>query len=617
MNKVLVKRLITWFIISIYIFSVTSFLYSIAVKNPKSRNFIILSVMLFIQVMVMISYGNEKSGFHIDEVWQYETSNSNFNYDGEWRDGADKAGTSNFDSVYGAHSYKSLYDNWDASDIIKNILTVPEEEKFDFIRMYKTIETDVHPPLYFTIIHILSSLYPGTISKWFGLVPNIIFFVLGVIVLYKISCNIFEDNMLKWYTVILWCFSVGAITSVVFLRMYVLLTLTALLFVYGYLKYVYDQKITVKTILVMFLLTYLGCISQYYFLVFAFFFTAYECLKRLFLKDYKNMILFGFSVLMGVVMLFITFPNSIYDLFFGARGAQAVEILDITKSKDSNIIEDIVNYIDVVSNQLFADGLLVGILLPYQIFILLFAILFYAVIIYMLNLYVFKIKLVKEEKLKIRCNLRIPLDTKFDIPNTLFLSKLAPIIMSIVSYFIFISIIAPYIVERYVVLTFPLICLLFVYFFDKFIGILKLKYGKIILPIIIFIIISYSSLNIEIDFLYPEHEGYYYVVEENSDIPAIYLPKNDCMYVTLAFPYISQYDNLLISNYYELEEQSLNTKIENMDKIMLHIQSRSRQNSNTIPNDIKLDTIKDFLGYNEIEVLYISDEIVCRLSDPI
>jgi hypothetical protein len=143
-------------------------------KQKISRwSVVILIAILCLQVVFMGYFGNLKQGFHEDEMATYTLSN------------------------YGQgfyHRTSELENTWVDSDILQDVLSVSGEEKFDYKMVYENQESDVHPPMYYFIIHTLSSLFEGRFTKWIGIAPNMFFCVLSSVMVFFIARRLMKND---------------------------------------------------------------------------------------------------------------------------------------------------------------------------------------------------------------------------------------------------------------------------------------------------------------------------------------------------------------------------------------------------------------------------------------
>ena len=169
-------------------------------RVEKTNIYIIFVVILCIQVLFMLYYCNMKKGYFVDEIWSYGLSNSYYHAQLE--------------------DNNSLENVKISSELFKKYLTVDEGKNFKFGSVVNNQMHDAHPPLFYMVLHSVSSLFTGTFSKWFGLIPNIIYFVIVMFLLLKISQCVSDNNIFFIAVQVLYGFSIGAINSVTYIRMY-------------------------------------------------------------------------------------------------------------------------------------------------------------------------------------------------------------------------------------------------------------------------------------------------------------------------------------------------------------------------------------------------------------
>lgn len=240
-------------------------------RLSKGKSEIFAIILVLAQILVICFFSAEKIGYHIDEIFTYELSNSTSGNN-------DILGTINHDEKFGR--------DWFSGDEIRSYLVVDDGERFRYSSVLANQEADVHPPLYYLIFHTVCSFFPGVFSKWFGLSINIIFFIVIDILLYFLAKKLSNNGNVAILSVAIYGFSVGAINTVTFIRMYALLTLWVVLFVYLHLplqnlshieKWHVKAKIPIKFWIPLAIVTILGTLTQYYFLIFAFFFCVCWC----------------------------------------------------------------------------------------------------------------------------------------------------------------------------------------------------------------------------------------------------------------------------------------------------------------------------------------------------
>ena len=272
--------------------------------SSKIEKFLLL-LMLISQVCLVVYYGQGKQGLFIDEWWSYNISNA-----------------TNF--IFGdASSYvlKIIPQNFWLSAV-----TVQPDDAFNFAQVWKNSAIDVHPPLYYGLLHFVSSFTPTHYSIWQGLVINIFFFVLSQYILYKIAKILFEDRLYRLLVVFLFGFSIGVFDLVLTIRMYMLLTFTTLACLWLNLRVIQTEDNKVLSLIAM--IHVFGLLTNYCYAVFAFVTSLFVGLHFLFNKKMLMLIKFIFAGLFSLLFSYIIFPNWVAQFFgTGYRGREALGAL--------------------------------------------------------------------------------------------------------------------------------------------------------------------------------------------------------------------------------------------------------------------------------------------------
>ena len=105
-------------------------------KQKSSRIELILLIIIFVTQAFFLGYfGNLKMGYHEDEMATFTLAN--------YPDGF-------------ISRTEELMNTWTAGSTWMDILTVSAEECFDYEMVYSNQESDVHPPIYYYVIHTVS-----------------------------------------------------------------------------------------------------------------------------------------------------------------------------------------------------------------------------------------------------------------------------------------------------------------------------------------------------------------------------------------------------------------------------------------------------------------------------
>lgn len=286
------------------------------IKSAK-RLFPAVFILTLILALIMSIYVcSQKNQWYIDEVWTYGLSNSYekpFLFEWVYNAAPDEG---IYEPRLGLDDLKGEFMNmWQKGDAYKDYLTVQSGEGFAYDTVFSNQANDVHPPFYYLIIHTICSFFPDTYSKWFVFVPNILFYIISLVLLYKVSYTLTESRAKGIITMIFWGFSCGAIKNLVFGRMYMLLTLLILSLLLIHIIVLKKGEFTFKNTIPLIFISLAGFLTQYYFYFFAFFSAAVTCFIFLGKKKWKSLFIYAGSMLFSVGAAIIIFPATLTHVF--------------------------------------------------------------------------------------------------------------------------------------------------------------------------------------------------------------------------------------------------------------------------------------------------------------
>ena len=256
-------------------------------------------------MMAAVYFCCQKKGFHEDEYYSYYSTSR----------------------TYGLF----VEDNtWAEHDDYYREFVVLENQGFQYALVKQVQSWDVHPPVYYWILHTICSLFPGQFSKWFGLIINLAAFGTSMFLLYILALQVTKhDEKLSFLICFFYGLTPAVMSSVTFIRMYALLTVFVLLcaVLHIYVIERYSGKLPfVKFLLPVAVVTYLGFLTQYYYFIFLFFMAAAFCMYLLWRdKNLWNCIRYGCSLAVSMILAYLTYPVCLGQMFRGQRGAQATD----------------------------------------------------------------------------------------------------------------------------------------------------------------------------------------------------------------------------------------------------------------------------------------------------
>ncbi len=252
-----------------------------------------------------------KQGFHEDEFYTYySTARTNGFYveDGKWMD----------------------------RETMRNEFVVLPGERFRYGLVKQVQSWDVHPPMYYWVFHTMASLVPGVFSKWIGLSVNLFFHGINLILLTCLSYLAGgRDRKIAYFTTFVFGLTPAAISGVVFIRMYEMLTTFVLLCALLHVRAVqrpkgetaWAEKLSfARFLLFTAIVTYVGFLTQYYYFIFLFYMALAFCAYLLWRdRNLYRCLWYAASQAAAFVLAYLTYPCCLGQMFRGQRGAQATE----------------------------------------------------------------------------------------------------------------------------------------------------------------------------------------------------------------------------------------------------------------------------------------------------
>ena len=291
----------------------------------KNLHYTPLVIAVFASVLVSVLFSFYKSGYHIDEVWTYGLANSYHKpfLDGNGRDD---------DSIH-----------MSSGDVYTKYLTTDSSDRFKFESVVYNQERDVHPPLFYFVIHLISSIFPGEFNKWIGIVPNLLYLVITLIFIYLITQKLTSNKLLPVISTLLYGLSVGAVDTSTYIRMYMMMTMFVTIFSYLHIKLVVDKAYNTKLLIALSLTTFLGIFTQYYFIIFAAVVGILTFIYLLISKQFNRLWKYCLAMLTALIAMLLIYPTA-YKTMFGLNELQiaynhAQHAISAMESSDSSLMQ--------------------------------------------------------------------------------------------------------------------------------------------------------------------------------------------------------------------------------------------------------------------------------------
>lgn len=305
-------------------------------------------IVIFVISAVMTFFMTKKEGFHEDEMFSY--GSSNYAYDNVYRPYGKEDETNIFvkekimngniiqNLKYYLIDHRDIKDEtlasiksefvptWRSSDEANDYLTIQPKNALNYGMVYYNQSRDIHPPLFYFLVHTVSIFFVGHFSKYIIFSINLIFMILS---LWTIK-NIFEKLDKKHLIVpalILYGFSMGAISTVIFQRMYSMLNFFVLMFISANIDIIkkdfdIDKKLWNKLTWIVLL----GFWTQYYFCIVAGVVAVLVLIGVIRKQGKQGAITYILKYLKMAVIGVLLYPLSINHIFFSYRGVGKAEM---------------------------------------------------------------------------------------------------------------------------------------------------------------------------------------------------------------------------------------------------------------------------------------------------
>ena len=547
----------------------------------KLKNNKLTLIAVILSVITMFYYIDKKQGYHEDEMFSY--GSSNYKYDNVYRNYGYAQG--NMDILYreviGSHDINKLITflkdkpnnnypefsknevlfkevpTWKSNKDAHDYLTIGKGDVFNYRSVYINQAFDVHPPLFYFCMHLVSSIFYGKFTKYIGFTLNMIFF-LGTLYFLDKICKRLGKSKISAPTILLYGLSIGAISTVSFHRMYMMLTFFSIWYFYLTVDLIKNDY-TIKKKWPWILCILGGFLTQYYFCIYIVLVFILNAIYLLFKKEYQKVGKYLLVHVIPAVIGIIFYPVSIYQIFFSYRGLGA---------------ED--NGRSLLTNLKYYNNALLKMFSLEKIFTLVVCFLFMG-----MGYFFGKNKTLKNKKLLL--NLFIPM----------------------ILFIVVVAKIAPFLGEnytsRYIMLLFPLFALLLVYLFNIFYD------NKYFTTISILIILGISLVGIKTSnpvYLYTDYAKSIELAKDNKTMPFIYVYDNYFTHLS-SMPEFNIYEKHLIlnNNIYDYSLLKNDEVLKNNDSIIVCVK-------NWLDKDSVIKKILANTDYNqEKEILYLNSDV--------
>lgn len=319
-------------------------------------------LVLIMVLAVQIFFVTQKEGYHLDEMLSFEMANAEYNpwivptqpqgrlakfmqeevygetigetagnFIGVVKDVIQNRGGSKL-LTYQADVYEEPV--WIGREAFQAYITTGQRDQFNLVSVYFNVKDDCHPPVFYMLLHLVSSVFPGKVFAWMGCLINLCTLVgVGVCIMaggmLLEKYGIFPEGMgKKWgiLSAVFYGFSAGAVATTLLIRMYGVLTFCCVLTLYFHVKKWLEGNFDKKN-KGLIAITVIGFLTQYFFLFYCILLAAVTVILLWWKKRKQEALYYIRSMVIAAVFGICMFPFAIADVLSGERGVQAFENL--------------------------------------------------------------------------------------------------------------------------------------------------------------------------------------------------------------------------------------------------------------------------------------------------
>lgn len=273
-----------------------------------------LVLFLLLLTAIIIFFGCRKLDYNIDEIANYGLSNHVVGKDADIEYGKVYTGLGPF----------------------KDFVEVKDGERFDYRNVYHNQWEDVHPPLYYGVLHTICSFFPNSYSIWYGIGLNIFWMWCIVILLYKLFMRMTNNSYLTMGILLAYGTTPMFINTILFIRMYAQLAFMGVALAY-LIKIYWDKALDKKFYFIFSAIIIAGMLTQYYFFIFAFALCILFALHLYFEKRTKELLYALITSVVDAAIYLVLWRHAIKHVFHGYRGEEAMQSA-VSLSSIKNVI---------------------------------------------------------------------------------------------------------------------------------------------------------------------------------------------------------------------------------------------------------------------------------------
>ena len=285
-------------------------------KNKTSHRPLFYILISCVVIVIGLFIMSQKEGMDFDEIGTFGLANNTFQLD-----------IKDFNE-------SEVFTEYGGEELLLKYTAVKEGEEFNVGNVFFNQKMDTHPPLYYLIVNFICSIRKGTFSMWYGLIINLFFMVILFWEMRYLFNLVIEDELISTILSLLAFFTYGFVNEIVFIRMYVMLSSISMAFVILIINTINSYEVVgananivgasnaspllknkLRLVLLFFILCVLGILTQYHFMILAFYFSLVLGIFLISKKEFKLLACFVLAGVLAIGVSILIFPGMINHMF--------------------------------------------------------------------------------------------------------------------------------------------------------------------------------------------------------------------------------------------------------------------------------------------------------------
>ena len=256
-----------------------------------------------VMVVSMAVLLNRKEAWFIDEYYSYACANHEGGRGITFEDG-------------------KAYTPEEIQQLARDTYSVPEDGRFRYDVVWKNLAGNVHPPVFYALLHTVCSLTPGQYSPWQAGIVNLFFGLAGLFFFHKLARGLVRSEWLAGFLTLAWTCTLGLYGNLTLLRDYAAAACGVTVSAWTCFRFLRGRR-EIRDLVLMAAASAFAVLCHYYCLIWLFLLCGMLCLILAIRKEWKAVLRIVAAEGCAAVAAAAVFPSMVRRIFFSSRSAEA------------------------------------------------------------------------------------------------------------------------------------------------------------------------------------------------------------------------------------------------------------------------------------------------------